>query len=404
MTGKDRAGALGRVPGAIGTAESDAPANARTGSQRGQAAASARVYWIDWLRVLGVLLLIPFHAARPFRTDGTWYIVSTWTSPVVSVILDAISQWHMPLLFVLAGASSGLAIHRRGVKGYLSARVGRLLVPLVFGLLVLVPPQTWVGARSNAAYTGSFSEYLASGRFLEPSPLGGAGQLGGFGLAHLWFIFVLAVVSVLAVPWMLYGQQTSFSGLGRTVAAPSGRWSLLLLPPMLLLVGQHAPRLAGYPVGYYLVVFCLGHALIRWPLVLAGAKEAASALCLVGLGIVVSTAVAGGQQGANLMARMTGEYIGQLGVWIFILGLVGLAQRHLNRPSRSLTYLAKASYPVYLLHQPIIVIAGGAILLLAVPPLVQGVLLLTVTFVLVFLLYEVVQRVKIGRYLFGIRS
>ncbi|MFA9406243.1 MAG: hypothetical protein ACERKX_10575, partial [Anaerolineales bacterium] len=39
-----------------------------------RAAKPARRYDIDWLRVLAVLLLFPFHSARIFDTFSTWYV------------------------------------------------------------------------------------------------------------------------------------------------------------------------------------------------------------------------------------------------------------------------------------------------------------------------------------------
>ena len=60
----------------------------------------------------------------------------------------------------MAGASTYYALRRRSGGQYLSERVKRLLVPFVFGFFVLIPPQTWYGARFNSGYTDSFWHYL----------------------------------------------------------------------------------------------------------------------------------------------------------------------------------------------------------------------------------------------------
>ena len=60
----------------------------------------------------------------------------------VNYVLDFISVWHMPLLFLLAGASTYFALRKRSNRQYVGERVLRLVVPFVFGIFVLIPPQT----------------------------------------------------------------------------------------------------------------------------------------------------------------------------------------------------------------------------------------------------------------------
>ena len=50
----------------------------------------------------------------------------------------------MSLLFLLAGAASWLAFRYRSGGQYAGERFKRLLVPFIFGVLVIVPPQTWL--------------------------------------------------------------------------------------------------------------------------------------------------------------------------------------------------------------------------------------------------------------------
>ena len=66
--------------------------------------------------------------------------------------------------------------------------------------LVLIPPQTWYGARFNSGYQESFWHYLVSGDFLQWNIQDGGDYFGGFGFGHLWFIFVLLLVAVIALP------------------------------------------------------------------------------------------------------------------------------------------------------------------------------------------------------------
>ncbi len=66
---------------------------------------------LDWLRVLGVLLLVPFHSALVFNLDpgSIVYVKDTVQSDFLVQMQAFISRWHMPLLFAIAGAATWFA-------------------------------------------------------------------------------------------------------------------------------------------------------------------------------------------------------------------------------------------------------------------------------------------------------
>ena len=130
-------------------------------------ATTNRLHYIDWLRVLAVLLLFPYHTLRVFNTEA-FYVKAGQLSTTLDYVLGFISVWHMQLLFVLAGASTYFALRKRSSRQYLGERFTRLGVPFVMGVfLVLIPVQTWYGARFNSGYQDSFWHYLISGDFLQ---------------------------------------------------------------------------------------------------------------------------------------------------------------------------------------------------------------------------------------------
>ncbi|MDP3451057.1 MAG: acyltransferase family protein, partial [Anaerolineaceae bacterium] len=97
---------------------------------------------LDWLRVAAVLLLIPFHALLIFVADpnSIMYVKDNVDSLLFNRIAGFIHQFHMPLLFFIAGASSFFALAVRSARSFLFERVKKLLIPAVFTILVLVPP------------------------------------------------------------------------------------------------------------------------------------------------------------------------------------------------------------------------------------------------------------------------
>lgn len=129
-----------------------------------------RLHFIDWLRVLAVLLLFPFHTSRVFNLGAPFYVKSAYLYHALNWVIRFINIWHMPLLFLLAGASTYFALRKRTPGRYAGERVTRLFVPLLFGWLVLIPPQTWYGARFNSGYARSFWQYLGTSIFGTPTP------------------------------------------------------------------------------------------------------------------------------------------------------------------------------------------------------------------------------------------
>ena len=76
-----------------------------------------------------------------------------------------------------------------------------------------------------------------------------------------------------------------------------------------------------------------------------------------------------------------------------------LSGPHLAGP----VYLAEASYPVYILHQTVIVVAAFFIVRLAASEPLQWLTLLVTSVAVTFALYEVVRRFAPTRFLFGMR-
>lgn len=159
-----------------------------------------RRYDIDWLRNIGILLLFPFHSARIFDIWGPFYTKSSELSYGLSWFITLASFWFMPLLFLLAGASSRFALEVRTAAQYTKERFSRLFIPFVFGVLFLVPPQGYFARIGQHGYSQNYWDFLKS-YFPDFSDL--SGYTGTFTPAHLWFILYLFIISLVALPLLL---------------------------------------------------------------------------------------------------------------------------------------------------------------------------------------------------------
>ena len=86
----------------------------------GTTSGTSRQHYVDWLRVLAVLLLFPFHVSRVFNMGEAFYVKSAHLWSPLGYVLGFISQWHMQLLFLLAGMSTYFALRKRGGGRYVA--------------------------------------------------------------------------------------------------------------------------------------------------------------------------------------------------------------------------------------------------------------------------------------------
>ena len=115
-----------------------------------------RRHELDWLRVFAFLLLIFFHSGMPFVTHD-WHINNSETSVGMTYLWGFFHDWRMPLLFVISGAGIWYALGSRTGPGFIKERMIRLLLPLVFGIFVIVWCWNYLGflgcVRSGDAQT-----------------------------------------------------------------------------------------------------------------------------------------------------------------------------------------------------------------------------------------------------------
>ena len=367
--------------------------------------APTRLHYIDWLRVLAVLLLFPFHVTRVFNAEA-FYVKAARLSVALDYVLGFISVWHMQLLFVLAGASTYFALRKRSSHQYLGERFTRLGIPFVMGVfLVLIPVQTWYGARFNSGYEDSFWHYLVSGDFLRWNVQDGGDYFGGFGLGHLWFLSVLLLVAALALPLLANRGRGGalLEGLSRRLAHPAW-WPLAAV---LILLGAAVPDPTGaLEPFYYLVFFVLGFVAVRAPEFMQAAERYRLPALAVGFALAAWWVLSGSLRDALLDPSLQLEalnLLGALATWLVIVGILGYGRRYLDRESASLAYLAEGSYPVYLLHQTVIVIAAFYVVGMPAAEPLQWLTLLVVSVAASFALYELVRRFQTTRFLFGMR-
>lgn len=379
--------------------------NSLSGSPTPRGLGSAREFGLDWLRVIAFLILIFYHTGM-FFVPWSWHVKNNELSERLAWVMMFFSGWRLPLLFFISGCGVSFALRRRTLSTFARERVRRLLVPLVFGIFVVVPPQIYFERlAAGVRYAGYFDFYSSVLRFV-PYPE------GNFSWHHLWFVAYLLVFSLTLLPVfaLLRGArgQAAIAALAGACRRP---WVIYLinLPSMAvaLLLGPHWPTTHNLIADWAnllgsLVTFLWGFVFASSPQLLEMVERRRREWLVGALVLTVALYVVRGVPlNVGLFARvLINSYFGML----WILALIGFARHHLNHDSPLLRYANEAVYPFYIVHQTITVSAGYWIADWKVAVGIKLGLLAGVTFLGSWAVFEVVRRTSVTRLLFGLHS
>jgi glucan biosynthesis protein C len=369
-----------------------------------------RRYDIDWLRLMAVFLLFFFHAACVFHPWSDFYIKNDQLSPVIAYIFVwAVGHWHMSLFFILAGASTYYALKKRSGVEYIRERLKRLFIPLIFGTLVLVPPLSYLGLLNHSDYSQSFIAWLPNFFHLQTADLDGY-FMGGLTIGHLWFILHLFVYSLIALPLFLYFNRDSGLRWIMRIASVLMKPAVLFLlfPALLVLISKFPWVLGGNPL-FYITFFILGFILMSDQRLMDKVDRYRLILLLLGVvplaGFIIMSAT--NSWPANIPVWADGimdAYRNAFVPWFFILALLAYGRRLLNFTNRFLKYFAEGAYPIYILHQTVLVAIAYFVVQWGLGVGAKYAIIVALSFAGTMLAYDIlVRRTNITRFLFGMK-
>lgn len=369
---------------------------------------TGRQFGLDWLRIGAFALLILYHVGMFFVPWG-WHVKAA--TPVQWAVwpMMAVNPWRLMLLFVISGVvSRALLAKLAGPRGFAAGRSIRLAVPLLAGMALFVAPQPWFELRDRGAYDAGFMHFWLSDYFEFGTRLGMVLPTWN----HLWFVaylwvysLVLAGIAILPVA-LRTRLQTAFDTLF------SG-WRLVVLPILWLAFARltlhpvfgetHALLDDPYAHAIYGFAFFFGVALARssaaWGAIMHHWRT------LLGLALLACAAMFAahdlGEEGPAWEA--TRSLARSALAWSAILGLLGLAQTHLNHDSPLRRYLTEAIFPYYIVHQTIIVAAGFWLKQASAGNALAFLVILLTTLLGCAATYEIARRIRWLRPLLGLK-
>ena len=351
-----------------------------------------RKNYIDNIRITCILLLFPFHTCRVF-TEENFYVHANHVQ-WCDLFVKWMDPWFMPILFLLAGMSSYLSLNKRTMKEYISERVSKILIPFICGVLLTVPIQTYYAEKFHNHFNGSYLEQLRL-FFTKVTDL--TGYTGGLTPAHLWFLLVLFLISLIALPIILKIRQMKaeqFEGLENPIAI-----GLLFLIWIVGSFGQVADR----EILGYLILMVIGAILCANEKLL----EIIQRYRKWYLGIVLLSSVLFYFDKTRQIGEMPMvlQYLNFYGRgWMTILAVLGYGMTYYNSRNQIQDYLRIASFPIYEVHQTLLVVVAYYIVS-KIPNLAgQYIGILVLSLVLSLVSYEILRSFKVTRWMFGIKD
>ncbi|MGA0605202.1 acyltransferase family protein [Phenylobacterium sp. VNQ135] len=359
---------------------------------------------LDWIRVGAFGLLILFHVALVYAPYD-WHIRSVHRFEWIREAILLTGPWRLTLLFLVAGSALRLMAGRRTTAEVASGRLARLMPPLLFGIVALVPLQSWIEAVDKGYWEAGLLPWMAS----EFSP---AGLANGVPVNHLWFLVYLTAYTLAILPLM--ARPDLMERAGDALERALSGWRVLWVPAAYLVV----IRLALFPffgvtnklsLDWYnhalsLGAFAFGFLVVNREAIwreLELRRRPFLALSVCSLSLVMIQAW---HPGGGAFFDVPRNAVFGVAQWMTIAAILGFGSRylrHVNPPV--LRYLNDGIFPCYLAHQTILVAAVFLLKPAGLPAVAEALILTSVTFGGSLLVYELVRRIPVMRPLWGLK-
>jgi len=378
---------------------------------------SSRIIELDYLRVLAFGLLIFYHIGMLYTEGWGWHYKSSYSSEFLANIMLWSNQWRMSLLFLISGAAVSLMLTKQSPWRFIRKRTPILLLPLIFGMLVIVVPQVYVEANSTGVivcpnfwhfwyiYLDQYSVEFADHK-----------TIGTMHLTwnHLWFLPYLLVYSLIMAGLYPFLSSSRLKPLWDSFQQRMSIPLIILLPIIgLYLIGFFLYD--NHPVTHNFVddwfnqarsffCFLIGFALIRmtglwkqlftlrWLLLISATLT--FCYCLFSFH--------GGSLGESWIAEEFNSLIWNSNTWLWIVCIISWAQYCFTSSNNLVNYLNKGIFCFYVLHQTLIIVIAYFLVPLRLGAAVEPILIILLVPISCVLLYEFIRRIPFVGILFGV--
>lgn len=369
-----------------------------------------RVYALDALRGIMMMLGLVLHAASSYslKSDwGQWPVKDPDMNFPFLVLVEYIHAFRMPVFFVAAGFFGALLFYKKGPKALFKNRFQRIVLPFIACVFLLLPINQITVAYSLAVVKGS------------ADPLGVAWQAAKNlpivpeKMGHLWFLYFLIIFALGS--WLLatlFRRETAFTSMVKKSMAFILQHSWLRITVvmacyflMLVWMGTAGIITSNRWVPnvivllLYFLFFNLGWMIYKTESLHLLKTAAIPQLIIATLLFLVAEFIPWGDESRALLWK---QLFTAVSGTFFIFGFIAFFLTYFHSYSRRLSYLMEASYWVYLIHLPFALLIPGLLIHSGLPVFLKFIITITVSSAVSMLSYKYfVRGTFIGMFLNG---
>jgi hypothetical protein len=369
-----------------------------------------RRYDLDWLRILVFGLLIFYHIGMLYVANWGFHFKSAYQSETLANFMLIVEPWRMASLWIISGIAIRFILVKVSLLRYTFVRSLRLLLPLLFGVLVIVPPQLYVEMTANGVLDMSYWQFYLT-MFTDNNSLFKDYQPGiwpHWDVNHLWYLrslweYSLAIIILLPLLNSSYITSASNWMFKQHIAVII----LMLTIPIFIIQISWNQDTNRYPLGF---TFLLYGYLIGWHASFWQQLKVNVKALLLTFIVLLTVFIIFYNTVWLTLDDSTPPWLIIIGMLIYslvrvvgVLMVLALAYKYLNKKSASLSYFNDAVYPFYIVHQTIIIVLAYNLTPMALGPIIEPLSVILFTILLCLISFEAIRRIDILKPLFGVR-
>ena len=371
-----------------------------------------RLFYIDNLRILLVVLVMLHHLAITYGMPGDWPYREGQPDALTSIVFALFGALNdafmMGFFFMISGFFTPGSYDRKGAGLFLKDRLLRLGIPVLCYIIIIDPLIGYALMVNVRGFEGPFGEFL--GRYLE--------NYDSLGVGPLWFVELLLIFNLFYTLWRRVAHSTvtrprSESPMPGTMAIATfalalgvATFVLRILLPIgweLKLLGLRFPH---FP--QYLGLFIIGTIAYRrnWFMGIPDAMgKVWVMITIIAFVLLPISLIAGGAMegdvapfvgGFHWQAALKAVWDQFICVGMVIILLVWFRKRF-NRQGTLTRAMSASAYTAYIIHQPVLIFLGLTLMGIALYPLLKFALVAPVAVALCFLLSNYIRKLPLAR-------
>lgn len=329
-----------------------------------------RLYFVDNLRIVLIILVVLAHLAITYGATGGWYY-HEYTKDKITIValqffLSICQAFCLSLFFLISAYFIPKSLNRKGTKNFAKDKLFRLALPLFLYELLVNPVLVYLNIIKVQGIKISYLTYFKE-NMLPPKIIG---------TGPLWFVEALIIFSF---SYVLFSKITKLN-TGKVIKRPLPSNFFIIIYIFVLSIITFIIRIK-LPIGWslkffhlqfpfypqYISFFIIGILAYKYDWLVQIPRDLGSKWLRIGIVAIMFfpiLAVLGGALKGDVLKFTGGFYWQSLtySLWeSFVcfgmaIGLLSLFNQKYNKQNRVTKTMGANAYGVYLIHAPIIVI------------------------------------------------